>query len=74
MRRSKCLGTGSPYIGPTTVVVIRKRSSECQYLRDPVISAFGTPGTGEYSNISALSTPGIGEYSVIPGFGTPGTR
>ena len=51
-----------------------QRSSEYQYLRIPVISAFGNPGTGEYSVISAFRTPGTREYSVISAFGTPGTR
>ena len=41
-----------------------------------VISAFGTPGTREYSLISAFGTPGTinSEYSLISAFGTPGTR
>ena len=39
-----------------------------------VISAFGTPGTHEYSVIPAVATPGTREYSVISAVGTPGTR
>ena len=33
-------------------------ASEFQYLRVPVISAFGTPGIGEYPVISPVGTPG----------------
>ena len=55
-------------------IVELHRSSEYQYLRLPVISAFGTPDTRECSIISAFCTPGTHEYSVISAFGAPGTR
>ena len=55
--------------------------SHFSFLVDPrdsrvlkVISAFGTPGTREYSITSAVGTPGTHEYSIITAFGTPGTR
>ena len=51
-----------------------QRSSEYQYLRVPVISAFSTLGTREDSVISAFSTLGTREDSVTSAFSALGTR
>ena len=60
------------YRNYSTAVV--QRSSENQCLRVPVVSAFGTPGTAEYSVHSALCIPGnrqrIRTLKVISAFGT----
>ena len=49
-------------------------SSQYQYHRVPVISAFGAPGTREYPVVSAPGTLGSREYSALPDFCALGTR
>ena len=47
-----------------------QRSSEHRYRRVPVISAFGAPGTREYSVVSAPGALGSREYSVVSALST----